>query len=161
MKRKVRLYNMVFPIWLLWIFPPAWLLILPGNLLLDGLVLFLVLTALHRADRKSRMRSLILPFWICGFLADFAGVAWMEVGRLVSDLSRTWTIYDAFSHPAAFAWTLSAIAVSGVCIYLLDRVILKGDLSPLPKRQQFTTALTMAIVTAPWTFLLPNSWLSS
>lgn len=154
MKREIRLYNMMFPIWLLWMFPPAWLVILPGNLLFDGLVLFLSLTVLHRADRKSRMRSLLLPFWGCGFMADFAGVAWMEVGHLVSDLSGAWTIYNT-SHPAALAWTLSAVAVSSVCIYAMDRAILKGELSPLPDRDQYRIALAMAVVTAPWTFFIP------
>lgn len=154
MKREVRLYNMMFPIWLLWMFPPAWLVILPGNLLFDGLVLFLSLTALHRADRKSRMRSLLLPFWVCGFMADFAGAAWMEAGRLVSGLSGGWTVYDV-SHPAAFAWTLSAVAVSGVCIFAMDRAVLKGELSPLPERERRAVSLAMAVATAPWTFFIP------
>ncbi len=102
-------------------FPPAWLAILPGNLLVDGLVLFLSPTALKCADRKARIRRLILPFWICGFLADFAGTAWMYPGIFVSGLSGSRNLYRPFSHPAAFAWTLSAIAISGVCIYFLDR----------------------------------------
>ena len=32
MKRTVRLYNILLPIWLLWIFPQVWLIVLPGNL---------------------------------------------------------------------------------------------------------------------------------
>lgn len=39
MKKEVRLYNVLFPIWLLWIFPQVWLVLLPGNLLIDCLVL--------------------------------------------------------------------------------------------------------------------------
>ena len=35
MKKEVRLYNVLFPIWLLWIFPQVWLVLLPGNLLID------------------------------------------------------------------------------------------------------------------------------
>ena len=38
-KREIRLYNMILPLWLLWIFPQVWLLILPGNLLIDTAVL--------------------------------------------------------------------------------------------------------------------------
>ena len=29
-KRPARLYNILLPIWLLWIFPHVWLIILPG-----------------------------------------------------------------------------------------------------------------------------------
>lgn len=39
MKKEVRLYNVLLPVWLLWIFPQVWLVILPGNLLIDCLVL--------------------------------------------------------------------------------------------------------------------------
>ena len=74
-------------------FPPAWLAILPGNLLVDGLVLFLSPTALKCADRKARIRRLILLFWICGFLADFAGTAWMYPGIFVSGLSGSRNLY--------------------------------------------------------------------
>lgn len=155
MKREIRLYNFILPIWLLWMFPPAWLLILPGNLLIDGAVLFLTLTALGRADRGFRMRALLLPLWVCGFAADFAGVVWMEAGHLVSDLSHTWTIYSALSHPAAFAWTLSAVVLSGICIYALDSFFLGGEVSPLPEQERRRIALAMAVVTAPWTFFIP------
>ena len=159
MKREIRLYNIIFPVWMLWMFPPAWLVVLPGNLLFDGLVLLLSLTALGCAGKRSRMRALLLPFWGCGFLADFAGMAWMYLGLFLSGLSGGWTPYRPFAHPAAFAWTLSAVALSGVCIYFLDRTVLKGELAPPPLRQRRIIALAMAVFTAPWTFLLPSSWI--
>ena len=46
MKRTVRLYNILLPIWLLWIFPQVWLIVLPGNLAIDCAVLLLALLAL-------------------------------------------------------------------------------------------------------------------
>lgn len=151
MKHEARLHLIIFPFWLLWLFPPTWLIVLPWKLCISGLTLFLALTALHRADKKARMRSLLLPLWGCGLLADLAGVAWMELGALVSDLSDAWTIYDA-SHPMCFLWILSAVAVSGACVYGLGRFILKGEPSPLPDREQRLIALAMASVTAPWPF---------
>lgn len=155
MNREIRLYNFILPIWLLWMFPPAWLLVLPGNLLIDGAVLFLTLTALGCGERRARMRRLLPPFWICGFIADFAGVIWMLLGQLVSGLSGGWSLYFPFAHPAAFAWTLGAVALSGVCIYGLDGFFLKGELSPLPEGSRRRVALAMAVFTAPWTFFIP------
>lgn len=155
MKREIRLYNVIFPIWILWMLPPAWLVVLPGNLLIDGAVLFLSLTALKCPDRGARMRWLLPPFWICGFLADFAGTVWMCLGLFVSELSGGWNLYCPLEHPAAFVWTFSAVALSSACIYALDSFFLRGELSPLPERERRRTALTMAVVTAPWTFFIP------
>lgn len=39
MRKTVRLYNIILPVWLLWIFPQVWLVVLPGNLAVDTLVL--------------------------------------------------------------------------------------------------------------------------
>lgn len=151
MKRETRLHLIIFPFWLLWLFPPAWLIVLPWKLCVSGLALFLTLTALGRADKRARMRSLLLPLWGCGLLADLGGVAWMQLGALISEFSDTWTIYDS-SHPECLLWILSAVAVSGACVYGVDRFILKGELSPLPDREQRLVALAMAILTAPWPF---------
>ena len=52
MKREIRLYNVILPVWLLWLFPQVWLIVLPGNLLVDGVVLLLTLLALKRRDKK-------------------------------------------------------------------------------------------------------------
>ena len=55
MKREVRVYNMIIPLWLLWLFPPLfpWGLpvILLGNLAIDTAVLSLALKAMKRTDR--------------------------------------------------------------------------------------------------------------
>ena len=53
MKREVRLYNVIFPVWLMFLFPQIWLIALPGNLVIDVLVLavtlkgFVLLYLLH------------------------------------------------------------------------------------------------------------------
>ena len=57
-KREVRLYNMIIPVWLLWIFPQVWLLILPGNLLIDTAVLLCALLVLGRRDRGRLGREM-------------------------------------------------------------------------------------------------------
>ena len=44
MKKQTRIYNVLFPIWIIWLFPQALVFILPGNLAIDCAVLL---------DRKS------------------------------------------------------------------------------------------------------------
>ena len=46
MKKEVRLYNVLFPVWLLWLFPQIFLIVAPANLLVDCLVLTLALMGL-------------------------------------------------------------------------------------------------------------------
>lgn len=46
MNKQVRLYNLMFPFWLLVFVPMAWLAVLPLNFLIDSLVLLLAALAL-------------------------------------------------------------------------------------------------------------------
>ena len=70
----VRLYNMILPVWLLWILPPVWLIILPANLLIDTAVLFCVLLAQGRRDKRRVMKRMWWRIWLRGFAGDAAGV---------------------------------------------------------------------------------------
>lgn len=57
-KCGVRLYNMILPVWLLWVLPPVWLIILPANLLIDTAVLFCILLALGRRDKRRAIKRM-------------------------------------------------------------------------------------------------------
>ena len=161
-RRGVRLYNLILPVWLLWILPPVWLIILPGNLLIDVLAVLAALAALKRRDKRRILGRLWRRVWLLGFAADAAGVAWLLLGAF----SAAWTsgsgwaeavnpvMHDPFAHPVAFLWTAAAVALSGVCIYFFDRKVL-GKIDGLTDREGRVIALTLAIVTAPWTFFIP------
>lgn len=66
MKKQVRLYNLVFPMWGLYMFPTAWIIVLPANLIVDCAVLFLTLCALHCSQKASVMKSLWKKFLASG-----------------------------------------------------------------------------------------------
>ena len=82
-KREIRLYNMILPLWLLWIFPQVWLILLPGNLLIDTEVLLCALLALRRPDKGRLMKRLWWRIWWRGFAADAAGVAWLLLALIL------------------------------------------------------------------------------
>ena len=155
---EVRLYNMILPVWLLWIFPQVWLVILPGNLLVDVLVVFFALLALKRTDKSWLLKRLWWRVWLRGFAADAIGVAWLLLALILYDAFRmTWlgpVMYDTLEHPAAFLWTLAAVVLSGVCIYAFDWKVL-NETEGLTPREAHRIALSLAIVTAPWTFFIP------
>ena len=171
MRRDVRLYNLFLPIWLLWLAPKAWLMVLPGNLAVDCLVLFLALTGLKRTDRRTLMKPLWWRFWLQGFAADFLGTVWMFLGEVMfetlslggsPDLPMYYVnLFDPLTHPLSAAWALAGVAIAAVCIYRLDLAALRRYSDPLTEREKKLVALSMAVFTAPWTFLLPSSWLYS
>ena len=165
MKKEVRLYNVLFPIWLLWIFPQVWLVVAPANLAVDCLVLTLTLTALGHRGKRGVVRQLWWKFWLLGFLADFVGVALLLPSMFVPELldgeARAWAYenlsplwHNVFRSPAAFLWMLLAVAAAGACIYFFDRRAM-GSCRLLTGREKHIVALTMAIVTAPWLFFIP------
>lgn len=84
MKREVRLYNLILPVWLIWLFPQLLIFVAPANLLVDGLVLILTLMALKHQEKRAVVKALWGKFWIRGFLADFIGVLLLLPGGFLS-----------------------------------------------------------------------------
>ncbi|MDO4175388.1 MAG: hypothetical protein Q4D42_11555, partial [Eubacteriales bacterium] len=71
MKRNVRLYNILFPMWMFWLWPtPVWLIILPANFVIDSLVLLAAMKWKRIADWKNAWRKSIVKVWLLGFLSD-------------------------------------------------------------------------------------------
>ena len=173
MKENARLYNIIFPIWLLWVLPPMWLFILPANFVIDFLVLSLSMKRLGiaQAEVKAKTKTVILKTWVLGFVADIIGSVFMYVPTLLgdcfgyaSDFGSWWQ--DALITPAmlspfdsvfAVLWVLICILIAGVCIYFFNyKICFKSlELEPAIARK---LALSMAIFTAPYLFLLPTTW---
>jgi hypothetical protein len=161
MNREIRLYNLILPVWLLWLLPQTWLAVLPGNLAVDCLVLYGALSLLHRTDKGALFRPLWWRFWLLGFAADFLGVLWLLLAFFTAMGDNFWAnamefvMHDPFGHPLAFFWTLAAIAIAGVFVYRFDLACMKRHCPALSQAEQRKVALAMAVVTAPWTFLIP------
>lgn len=162
MKKQPRLYNLILPIWLVVAIPsPLWLVILPGNLLVDCLVLFLTLLALKHGDKKAVLKRLWWKLWLLGFAADAVGAVWMLLGMLgyipfgdVWENTVSHVTHNAFANPWAFLWTAAGVAIAGVCIYFFDKRAMRSC-ELLTDKEKHITALAMAIATAPWLFFIP------
>ena len=159
--KQTKLYNVILPIWLLLLFPQMWLIVVPGNLIVDCAVLLITLAVLKHQKKRTVLKQLWWKFWLLGFAADAIGVAWMILGWMFSlPFGDGWEdtvghiTHNAFAHPAAFLWTLAGTAIAGVCIYFFDKKAMsKCEL--LTGRERHVIALAMAIVTAPWLFFVP------
>ena len=84
MKKQTRIYNVIFPIWILILFPQLLVFVIPGNLIVDCAVLFFALLALKHARKGAVMKKLWWKFWLLGFAADAIGVVWMFLGWLTA-----------------------------------------------------------------------------
>ena len=161
MKKQTRIYNVLFPIWLIWLFPQVLVFVIPGNLAIDCAVLFVCLLVLKHRQKGAVMKKLWWRFWLLGFAADLIGTAWMFLGWLLAvpfedfwDNTLVYIMHNPFGHPLAFLWTLGGVALAGVCIYLFDKRAM-GSCELLTGREKHIAALTMAVATAPWLFFIP------
>lgn len=143
MKKNVKLYNILFPIWMLMLFPVVWLIILPGNFIFDSIVLLIVMSALKIAERKEWYKKYIFKIFTFGMLSDLIGA-----GFLIS------TMYlDLYDFDVEIFLTIPAVIIASVMIYVFNYFVTFKDLEkPLRKKM----ALTFAIATAPYTFLIPS-----
>ena len=147
MKKDVKLYNVLFPFWMLLLFPQLWLIVLPGNFIIDSLVLAVGMFCLKIQNRKRFYKQSILKIFGFGILSDIIGSAYMLVLMIVFEMGRMGD---------ELYLTIPALLISAVCIFVLNYFVTfkKCDRYVRPR-----LALLFAIVTAPYTFLVPSSWL--
>ena len=157
-KNGIRLYNVMFPVWLLIWFPSwLWLLLIPGNYLIDRLVLRWSLSGSEERDRFCRRHC--WKICLAGFFADFVGSLLLFALYCLSPTGRFGNAlaFNAFASLPAFLATVLAILLSGVLIYLLDGWILTKV--GLEKERAKNAALRLALITAPYLFLFPSALL--
>ena len=58
--KNIKLYNVRFPFWMLMLFPTTWLVVIPGNFVIDSLVLIAAMFAVKLASKKDFWKS---SFW--------------------------------------------------------------------------------------------------
>ena len=69
-KKEVKLYNILFPIWMLIFFPSwLWLFLIPANYLIDRCVLYWILGAMP--DKGAFCSKRTSKICIAGFFSDF------------------------------------------------------------------------------------------
>ena len=165
--KQLKLYNVIFPIWFLLFFPPVILVTLLGNFIIDSLVLlacfFLFKLAVEQKNFKEFYKACIVKFWLFGFLADIAGAAILFIlGILGDSYGLPYDLisainYDPFSNPVAVILICLAMLVAAAIIFVLNyKITFKEQIKE--KSLRLKVAITIALVTMPWTFLLPTKW---
>lgn len=163
MKKREKLYNVIFPLWLLILLPPVWLLVLPLNFLIDSLVLYLGLRLFKVENPFLNYRKTILKVWIFGFIADLIGAGLLFLtqvgdGDFVREFIQGPVAMNPFDNGYALLVVIGAVVVAGGFIYGLN---LKGSFrkSLFSERDKKKLALLLALLTAPYVLLIPSQWI--
>lgn len=143
----VKLYNILFPFWMILLFPQIWLIVLPGNFIIDSIVLIISMFLLKIADKKQWYKRHIIKIFLFGMISDIIGAGYMLLLVIVVDVGRTGD---------ELYLTAPALVISSVLIFILNYFITfkKSD-----KLLRLKLSIIFALVTAPYTFLIPSSWL--
>ena len=146
-KNDVKLYNVLFPFWMILLFPQIWLIVLPGNFIIDSIVLIISMILLKIADKKQWYKRHIIKIYLFGMLSDIIGAGYMLLLMTVFDVGRMGD---------ELYLTAPALVISSVLIFILNYFITfkKSD-----KLLRLKLSIIFALVTAPYTFLIPSSWL--
>ncbi len=145
--KNIKLYNVLFPFWMLLMFPQMWLIVLPGNFVIDSLVLVLSMVALKVVNKKEFYKRHILKIYGFGLLSDILGAAYMFL--------LVWAFEVGIMGDEPYL-TVPALMISAVLIFVFNYFITFRNVD---QKTRVTLSLVFAIVTAPYTFLVPSSWL--
>ncbi|MBO6046359.1 MAG: hypothetical protein J6P61_01270 [Erysipelotrichaceae bacterium] len=167
--KNVTLYNILLPIWMLIFFPtPLWLILIPGNYLIDRFILKWSLGDM--AEKGMFCRKHTWKICLVGFISDFIGAVLLfslfMIFAQVKDESMFKTFLDQieygigfnpFSNILGLIIILLSIACAGGLIYFFDhKILIKAGLT---KAQAKKSALYLAVFTAPYLYLFPSELL--
>lgn len=165
--KDIKLYNMIFPIWLMLLCPPVIFITIVGNFVIDSIVLIICFKIFKLKDagfnQKKFYKETIIYIWLFGFVGDIIGAlilissTWVlgfSIGLFSEEFSYA-IAYNPFSQLNAFIFVLFTMIVSGICIFILNyKHSFKNH--NLDNKIKYKISLTIAIITIPFTFLLPT-----
>lgn len=173
MKRNEKLRSIYFPFYAFLLLDyRRFLPMLPINLAVTALVLFLVLKCSKAEQPGKTLRAGVLPAFGAGLLADLVGVLFrflpllLELllgalgmqaasdffGKYLSDL----VIYNIYMGQVLpkMVWTVLSILAAGAALFLMNHFwALKKAIPDRKLRRR--ASLVLAIAAAPWSFLCP------
>lgn len=146
-KNSTKLYNVLFPVWMLFLFPQLWLYVLPGNFIIDSLVLIVSMCLLKVAEKKQMYKKHIFKIFLFGMLSDLIGAAYMLLLMGVFRIGQTGD---------EFYLTVPALLITAALIFVFNYFI---TFKKTDNALRFRLSIIFALATAPYTFLIPTSWM--
>lgn len=169
--KEIKLYNMILPPYMLFLFLPWWWIgSIFGNFIIDSVVLLILTFVIFRRFRFDIYKKSIIKVWIFGFASDLLGVLYLTAVSFFSNAeyyegNNVWKqilsgIYLATNHSHfdsifGVLFIVSGIFLSAVSIFLFNYYISFRNCE-LSGKQKLIISLSIAVLTAPYTFLLPK-----
>jgi hypothetical protein len=167
--KKVKLYDVIFPVWFIWLLPPIILIAFAGNFVIDTIVMLISFKLIKAAEitglsMKELYKKSIIKVWCLGFLADIIGALILlaltsdEIPSLKIPNKIQNAIYmNPFANIWAFLIVFACMVIVSIFIYVFNyNITFKKVIRE--KALKVKMSLIFAIVTAPWTFLIPTKW---
>lgn len=136
-----------------------------GNFIIDSLVIILCFFVFkpEKPNLREFYKESVLKVWVFGFVADIVGTLVLLgisisndflglPAKVISAIS-----FDPFSDPLAITLILFAMLVSSLLIFLFNYWFTFSKLIT-EKGRRAKVSMSIAIITIPWTFLLPTKW---
>jgi len=153
-KNDIKLYNFLAPFWMwAWLLPTMWAIILPGNFIIDSIVLIIGMFAVKMPDKVKAYWNHIFVVFGFGLLSDFLASAAMYAAMYITEKLG---FSDVFSLGDELHLTIPGLLIAMALIFVFNYYI---TFRKLQKSSRFKLALMFAVITAPYTFLVPSSWL--
>lgn len=146
MKKETKLYNLIFPLWMIWMFPITWLVVIPGNFIIDSLLLIVSMLILKIDNKKLFYKKHILLVYLFGMLSDIIGSLLIFFMFFVLKIGvGSDEIY----------LTLPGVVLASGMIFIFNYFI---TFKKIDMKNRLKLSLIFAIITAPYTFMLPLRW---
>lgn len=169
--KEIRLYNMILPPFILFLFLPWWWIgSIAGNFIIDSVVLLLISLIMFKKFKFELYKNVIIKVWILGFLADLLGILYLIIVSAFSNAeyyegNNIWNqilsgIYLATNHSHfdsifGVLFIVSGIFFSAILVFVFNYFISFRN-TILSRKQKIVMSLSIAVLTAPYTFLLPK-----
>lgn len=176
MKHETKLYNILFPPYMLvTIIPVISTIFMALNFIIDSLVLLIVLKFIYKKVNFTFYKKSILKIWIFGYIGDIVGALFLFIGSgfgypyvishkndnsslgymIMSGLNNINNHIDQLN-VYSYIYIAISILLASLVIFLLDYFFAFKKID-LTKKQRFLSSLAFAVITAPYTFLLPGN----
>lgn len=144
--------------------------VFPGFLEIIRVVLLIISIFIYKKFTWQLYKKSIIPVFLYGFLSDFLGVLYLmaisigsgaeyyegnDIGKQILSGIYLATNHSCYDSIYGVLFIVSGILFSSICIFAFNYRVSFNN-KGLSKKQKIIASLTMAIVTAPYTFLLPK-----
>ncbi len=155
-KKDISLYNMMFPVWGMFVYPGFWIITLPFNFIIDSLVLIIAMNIIKLEDKATVFKKSILKVFFFGYLADFIGslLLFLVAIAFSGKLEEIDYLFSApEKSPLTFMIVALAIVISALLIYYFNKKICFNN-TKISEAAKHKLALALAVFTAPYFFMV-------